>query len=152
MSRAVTDHRGHVSKFLGDGLLALFGALEPDPWQANDAAHAALAMQDAVGDYNRELAADGLPVLRLSIGIHRGVVVAGLVGGDALMEFTVIGRHVNLAARVEQLTWTYGVGVLVTRDVQRLLDPRFVVRELPAAAVKGVSEPVVPFAVEGFRE
>lgn len=151
MSRAVADHGGHVSKFIGDGILALFGALQPNPWQANDAVHAALAMQQALHEYNRELAADKLPTLRLGIGVHRGVVVAGIVGSDELMEFTVIGRHVNLAARVEQLTRRHRADILVTAQVKDTLDPRFVFRQLPAAEVRGLSEPVVTFAVEGFR-
>ena len=55
MSQAVTDHRGHVSTFLGDGVLALFGALRPNPWQGNDAVHAALAMRGAIAEYNQVL-------------------------------------------------------------------------------------------------
>ena len=80
LSRAISDHRGHVAKFIGDGLLALFGALDLNPWQANDAAHAALAMAAALDDYNRTLAAEGLPPLRFGVGIHRGGAVAGIVG------------------------------------------------------------------------
>ena len=67
MSRAITDHRGHLSTLIGDGILALFGALEPNPWQSNDALHAALAMQEEIADYNTELAAEGLP--RLALGV-----------------------------------------------------------------------------------
>ena len=53
MSRAITDHRGHVSTFIGDGILALFGALQPNPWQGNDAVYAALAMREELAAYNR---------------------------------------------------------------------------------------------------
>jgi len=73
MSRAITDHRGYVSTFIGDGILALFGALQPNPWQGNDAVHAALAMREALADYNRELEAGGLPTLAIGIGLHRGI-------------------------------------------------------------------------------
>jgi adenylate cyclase len=149
-SRAVNEHRGHVSTFIGDGVLALFGAHQPNPWQADDAVHAALAMRKALERYNSQLEAEGLPKLSFGVGIHRGVGVAGVVGSDHLMEFTVIGRVVNLAARVEQLTRTHQVDVLVTEDVQRTLDSRFSLRQLPASEVKGIAEPVVTFAVEGF--
>ena len=151
MSRMVTEHRGHVSKFIGDGMLALFGALEANPWQANDAAHAALAMQAELERYNRELAAASLPPLRMGIGLHRGVAVAGVVGSHELMEFTVIGNTVNLAARVERLTRVHQVGILVTQAVQEVLDSRFVLHELPAAPIRGITDPVVTFAVERFE-
>jgi adenylate cyclase len=151
MSRAISDHRGHVAKFIGDGLLALFGALDVNPWQANDAARAALAMAHALDDYNRTLAAEGLPPLRCGVGIHRGPVVAGIVGSDELIEFTAIGRNVNLAARVEALTRSHQVSILVTAEVRDALDPRFVLREMPPRAVKGFAEPVVTYAVEGYE-
>jgi class 3 adenylate cyclase len=150
MSRAITDHRGHVAKFIGDGLLALFGALDQNPWQANDAVHAALAMSAALEEYNQSLAAEGLPRLRFGVGIHCGPVVAGILGSDELIEFTAIGRNVNLAARVEALTRIHQVSILVTPEVKDALDPRFVLRALPAAPVKGFAAPVVTYAVEGY--
>jgi adenylate cyclase len=150
MSRIVDDHRGHIAKFIGDGLMALFGAHEPNPWQSNDAAHAALAMQRAVDEQNRERAAAGLPTLRLGIGIHRGVVVAGVIGSAELQEFTVIGAAVNLAARVERLTRTEQAAILLTADVRTNLDPRFAVHALPPLAVRGVDEAVTTFRLDGF--
>lgn len=150
MSRVISEHRGRVAKFIGDGLMALFGAIEPNPWQTNDAVHAALAMRAALAVYNQELNAAGHSSLRVGIGIHRGIAVAGVIGSDELVEFTVIGRTVNLAARVERLTRTHECAVLVTAAVRATLDPRFRLRELPAVAVKGIAEPVVTFAVEGY--
>ena len=152
MSRVISEHGGHVSKFIGDGLMALFGALEPNPWQANDAVRAALAMQQSVAAFNRELAERGLPALRLGIGIHRGPAIAGIIGSDALMEFTVIGQTVNLASRVERLTRSHGADILITAAVRSGLDPRFVLEALPARAVRGVSDPVVTYAVTGARD
>jgi adenylate cyclase len=64
--------RGHVSTYLGDGILAYFGALQPNPWQCDDAVRAALDMRAAIRDYNLELAKEGLPPLTIGIGIHRG--------------------------------------------------------------------------------
>lgn len=152
MSRVIGEHRGHVSKFIGDGLMALFGALEPNPWQANDAVHAALAMHGALRAYNEELEAKGLPALRLGVGIHRGSAIAGVIGSHELLEFTVIGRTVNLAARVEHLTRVHQAEILVTAAVRAALDPRFVLEELPAQRVRGVAEPVVAYAVRGVRD
>jgi adenylate cyclase len=151
MSRVIAHHRGHVAKFIGDGLMALFGAFEPNPWQVNDAAYAALGMQDALRAYNEELAARRLPPLRVGIGIHCGAAIAGVIGSHDLLEFTVIGRTVNLASRVERLTRVHDAGILVTADVRELLDPRFIVEELPPHEVRGVAEPVVTYAVRGVR-
>jgi adenylate cyclase len=149
MSRIIADHRGHVAKFIGDGLLALFGAHQSNPWQSNDAAHAALAMQAGLEAHNAELARRGLPALAMGIGIHRGLVIAGVIGSAELQEFTVIGGPVNLASRVERLTRTHDARVLLTSEVRAHLDPRFVLRALPPARVRGVAEPVTIFSLEG---
>ncbi len=150
MSDAITAHRGYVSKFIGDGLLAFFGALARNPWQCDDAAHAALAMQDALASYNDELREEGLPALRVGIGLHRGYGVAGLVGSRDLMEFTIIGRAVNVAARVQELTRRLDGDVIVTESLRERLDPRFRVRSLPTSSVKGVIVPLEVHAVDGY--
>lgn len=147
MSRATTAHQGHISTLIGDGILALFGALEPDPWHTDDAARAALAMRAELARYNEELAAEGLPKLALGIGLHRGRGIAGLVGSPELMQFTVVGTVVNVAARVQALTREHGVDILLTPEVQAALDPRFALRELPARALKGIGAPVRTFAL-----
>ena len=150
MSRAIALHHGHVAKLLGDGFLALFGALEANPWQTNDAVSAALAMRAALVDYNAALAHDGLPPLAMGIGIHRGVVVAGVIGTAELVEYGVIGSTVNLASRVEALTRTHGVDILVTESVQAGLDRRFALRPMGPTAVPGVEGLLGTFAVDGF--
>ncbi len=152
MSRAIVDNRGYVSTFIGDGLLAFFGVLEPNPWQADDAAHAALAMQAALEDYGRELAGEGLPSLSMGIGLHRGTGVAGLVGSRDLMQFAFVGRTVNVAARVQDLTRGEGARILVTDAVRDSLAPQFRVRKLAPASVKGVERPLVLFSLDGTQE
>jgi class 3 adenylate cyclase len=97
--------------------------------------------------YNAELAAEGLPALRLGIGLHRGSGIAGLVGSPELMQFTVVGTVVNVAARVQALTREHDVDILITPAVKQALDPRFAVRALPPRELKGIAEPVATFAV-----
>jgi class 3 adenylate cyclase len=147
MSDAIHEHRGHVSTFLGDGILAYFGALQPNPWQCADAVRAALAMRAAITEYNVELARDGLPALAVGIGIHRGPGLAGLIGSRERMEYGFVGRTVNLAARVQTLTRTHQVDILVTDALRAELDSRFVLAPMPAERVKGIAEPVVTYAV-----
>jgi adenylate cyclase len=151
MSRAITDHRGFVSTFIGDGILALFGALEANPWQGNDSVHAAIAMRNALAVYNRELAERGLPELKVGVGLHRGVGIAGLVGSEELKEFAIVGRTVNVAARVQDLTRVHGVDILLTEEVRETLDPRFALRPLPPAELRGIAKPVAVYAAERFE-
>lgn len=152
MSRAITTHRGHVSALIGDGLLALFGALEPDPWQGDGAVRAALAMREELEAYNHSLEAEGLPALAIGIGLHRGVGVVGLVGSRDLIQYAFIGRTINVAARVQDLTRSCDADILVTRELQQSLDPRFRLREFPPADIRGISDPVVIYAVDGLEQ
>lgn len=150
-STAVTHHGGRVAKFIGDGVMAIFGAPESNAWHSMDAVIAALAMREAISKYNQELQKQGLPPLDVRIGVHKGKVVAGVVGSSENLEYTVIGDVVNTAARIESLTRKHGVGILISADVRPALDRRFTLRQLPPEYVKGKAEPVVTFAVEAFR-
>ncbi len=152
MSEAISRHRGYVSTFIGDGILALFGALTPNPWQGNDAVHAALAMREALAAYNRELAERGIPELTVGIGLNRGMGIAGLVGSRNLKEFTFVGGTVNIAARVQDLTRQHDAHIIVTAALQETLDPRFALRMLPETHVKGVAEPLSLYAVDGIAD
>ena len=147
MSDAITANHGHISTFVGDGILAYFGALEPNPWQCNDAVKAALAMRAGLADYNKELAAEGLPELGLGVGLHYGPGLAGMVGSSERMEYAFVGRTVNLAARVESLTRTHKVDILITEAVRDKLDPQVQLKPMPATLVKGIEQPVLTFAV-----
>ncbi len=149
MSDAVHEHGGHVSTFLGDGLLAYFGALTPNPWQCNDAVHAALAMRASIREYNIELETAGLAPLAIGIGIHRGPGLVGMIGSRERMEFGFVGPTVNLAARVQGLTRTCEFDILITEALRSELDPRIELVAMPAAKVKGIEEAVVTYAVLG---
>jgi adenylate cyclase len=107
-------------------------------------------MRAALSEYNRELAAEGLPTLALAVGLHRGTGVAGLVGSRDLVQFTVVGSTVNVAARVQDLTRAHGVDILATQPVRAALDPRFTLRALPPTPLRGIAEPIAIWAVEDF--
>lgn len=150
-STAVTHHGGHVAKFIGDGVMAIFGAPENNVWHSLDAVIAALSMREATAKYNQELRKQGLPPIDVRVGVHKGNVVAGVVGSSENLEYTVIGDVVNTAARIESLTRKHGVDILISADVRPALDRRFKLRQLPPEYVKGKAEPVVTYAVEAFR-
>ncbi len=150
MSDAIRQNNGHVAKFLGDGVLAHFGAVQSNPWQCDDAVRAALAVRAAMAEYNAELARESVAPMALGIGIHRGPGLAGFVGSRDRMDFDFIGHTVNLAARVEALTRLHRVDILVTEAVRTELDQRFVLEAMPAELVKGIAEPVVTYAVREY--
>jgi class 3 adenylate cyclase len=148
MIQAINRHHGQVTELMGDGLLALFGALETNPWQGCDAVLAALEMRVELAAYNTQLRARGMPELRFGIGIHSGEVVAGVIGTGGLSKFSVTGDPINLASRVEGLTSAFQVDLLITEEIRRTLDDRFRVRPMPPALVKGKPEPIQTFYVE----
>jgi len=152
MSGAIVRHHGHITELIGDGLLALFGALATNPWQGRDAVLAALDMRAALAEYNAQLRSQALPQLRFGVGIHTGEVVAGIMGTAALSRFGVAGDPINLASRVEGLTKTHGVDLLITGEVRGTLSGRFRLRAMPPAPVKGKTDPLVTYFVEGLAD
>ena len=112
----------------------------------------ALGMRAGLEEYNRELEAEGLPRLALGVGLHRGSGVAGLVGSKELMEFTVVGRTINVAARVQDLTRRHDTDILLTEEVKKALDPRFVLEPLEPTEVRGIAEPIMIYAARGFGQ
>ena len=148
MTEALAKHHGEVTEMMGDGLLALFGAIRTNPWQIQDAVMGALAMRESLKDYNRKLKSDGLPELAIGIGIHRGEVLAGIMGNYKLSKFGVVGDTINVASRVEGLTRVLDVDILVTEEVKQKLDERFELTSMPAQHVKGKSDPISIYLVE----
>jgi adenylate cyclase len=149
MSAVIRAHHGHVTRIMGDGIMSVFGALEPNPWHTQDAVEAAIGMQAALGRYNETLRARGLPELSFGIGIHCGAVVEGLVGSDELLEFTVMGDAVNVASRVEALTRQLDADILVTEEVRNRLNNRFRMSEMPPALIRGKTSPILTWTVHG---
>ncbi len=111
----VSARGGHANKFIGDGLLAVFGAPERLPDHADRAVRAGM-------DMVRRVRAEYAGELRVGVGVNSGPVVAGTIGGGGRLEFTVIGDTVNTAARVERVTRTTGREMLITQATHALLD------------------------------
>ena len=138
----VLETRGHANKFIGDGVLAVFGAPDRHADHANCALEAAVRITDAVEQrYGNDL--------RIAVGINSGPVMVGTVGGGGRLEFTVIGDPVNVAARVEEVTRDTGDTVLVTESTRALLseDWRGRLEERGSQPLKGKSDPVALYAL-----
>ena len=147
MTTAIFAHRGMINDFVGDAVMAVFGAPIDDPEHAVNALQSALAMDRALEALNARWQAAGLPSLRMGIGIHTGSVFAGNVGGRDRMKYTVIGDPVNVASRVEGLNKELGTTVLITEETLAAIGERVRVRDCGPIAVKGRVEKVRVFEV-----
>jgi adenylate cyclase len=151
MSTAIEAQGGVIDKFIGDAIMALFGAPVAQGDPADRALAAALAMERALAAFNAELAAEGRPPLGIGIGINTACVVAGNIGSHRRLNYSVIGDGVNVAARLESLTRTadYRTNIITSAATAAALrEPtRFSLRDLGSLQVKGRAEPVEIFAV-----
>src|SRR5262245_6080195 len=116
---AVFEHGGTLDKYLGDGIMAYFGAPIGTPDHAARGVRCAIAMQGRLAELNRRRAARGEPPLNVGVGVHTGTAVLGDVGASRRREYTAIGDAVNVAARVQEATKTEGVPILVTEETVR---------------------------------
>lgn len=116
MAIPVTEHGGIIDKFIGDGIMAVFGVPQPGKQDARNAVECALAMLAASDGWNDERADEGLLPVRIGIGVHFGGVTAGALGDEQRLEFTVIGDTVNAANRIEELAGDLSVRLLVSAD------------------------------------
>ena len=142
MVAAVEGHGGVVKQFTGDGVMAIFGAPGVQPEHAALAVRAGLNMLARLEVFNLRRQAHGAEPLRIGIGIHTGEVVAGCVGPDTRLEYSVVGDVVNLASRVQDLTKQLGVALLVTDDTTARLGPEFVFGQRAILPVRGKEQPV----------
>ncbi len=143
MEPLITRHGGFIDKYIGDAIMAVF------PGSADDAVRASAAMLRELAAFNAERGEPGVPALEIGIGLHRGPLMLGTVGGVNRMEGTVIGDTVNLASRVESLTKTMGVSLLVTgATVAAIRDPdAFRFEAVGTERVRGRDEAVELFTV-----
>jgi adenylate cyclase len=130
----VDRHGGIVNKFLGDGLLALFGAPLPTPDHARRAAAAALRIAHSV---ERMLASSGASALGVGIGIHTGEAVVGITGSSQRSEYTAIGDTVNVASRIEGMNKRLGTRILLSEETRRAIGPGAVMRAVGETRVRG---------------
>jgi adenylate cyclase len=148
MVEVVFRHHGTVDKFVGDMVMALFGAPLDDPDHAAHAIDAALEMLQELRALNARWAAEGrFSGLDMGIGINTGPMIAGNIGSESIMSYTVIGDAVNLAARLQSLNKDYGTQILANSTTCAGLSNRYVFRARGDVVVKGKSQPASIYEV-----
>lgn len=117
LTQVIFEHGGMVEKFIGDAILAVFGAFQPEPDDAQRAIRCGLSVLKAVQAWSASQRAGGKPDIRIGIGAHYGEVFVGAVGDDRMLEFTVLGDAVNIAERLERLTRVIHEAFVVSREI-----------------------------------
>jgi len=144
-------HRGTLDKYIGDAIMAFWGAPVADPQHARNAVLAALDMQSEARALNETFKARDWPTFRIGIGVNSGIMRVGDMGSKIRKAYTVMGDAVNIASRLEGVTKQYGADIMVGEGTRRLLTG-FVLREIDRVRVKGKDEPIAiyqPLGLEG---
>jgi adenylate cyclase len=150
MTEVVQQYRGTIDKYIGDAIMAFWGAPLDDPDHVSNAVMAAIQMQARAVKLRETFAAKGWPELYLGIGINTGIMNVGNMGSKFRMAYTVMGDAVNLAARLEGLSRQYGVSIIVGEETRNRL-PGIMFRELDRVRVKGRNKPVTIYEPLGLQ-
>jgi adenylate cyclase len=150
MADVIMSYHGTIDEFLGDSILALFGAPIFAEDDARRALTCALAMQRAMRGVNVQLKAEGLPMLELGIGVHTGEVIVGNIGSHKRAKYGVVGPPVNLASRIQACT--LGGQILCSEDTLREVGNSVEFDRPIEVRAKGFSKPIVTFPVRGLRD
>jgi adenylate cyclase len=148
MVEIVFRHGGTVDKFVGDMVMALFGAPLDDADHAEHAVATAVDMVRELGELNRAWAAKHMTQLDIGIGVNSGEMIAGNIGSSSIMSYTVIGDNVNLGSRLESLNKEYKTRIIISDATRTRLKAAYDTRPLGDVVVKGKSKPVAIFEVK----
>ncbi len=149
MVKCITKTKGVVDKYIGDAIMAVWGAPVSSGNDVFNAVNASLMMREELLNFNQGRGGDKKPVIHIGCGIHCGPVLAGQIGSEDRMEYTVIGDTVNIASRIESLNKAFATDVLITEEVAAKIKDKFRIVPMQKIKVKGKSEPLQIYAVLG---
>ena len=152
MTDIILNYKGTVDKYIGDAIMAFWGAPLPITGHAGKACDAALAMHQALYSLQKSWQERGLPPLEARLGIHTGQAIVGNVGSRDRFNYTVLGDTVNLASRLEGVNKLYGTNIIVSEATFQQTGPDFLFRELDLVQVMGRLQPVIIYELLGRQE
>jgi adenylate cyclase len=148
MTRIIHKHGGAIDKYMGDAIMAFWGAPLPDENHAENAVRASIEMIAYLKPFNEEARAKGLPEVNIGVGVNTGDMSVGNMGSEFRMAYTVVGDAVNLGSRLEGLTKQYGVSIIVSEFTKEAA-PNFIYEHLETVKVKGKNDAVTIFSCVG---
>lgn len=151
MTEVIHHNRGTIDKYMGDAIMAFWGAPLKDHEHAKHALTAAMQMIDALEKLQKDFAIKGWPAINIGVGLNSGLMTVGNMGSSFRMAYTVMGDTVNLGSRLEGLTKNYGVQIIVSEFTKAQV-PEFAYRELDVVRVKGKDKPVIIYEPLGLAE
>lgn len=151
MSAEIKAHNGMINKFIGDGIMALWGAPVEHLDDARHAVACGISMVARDHAFNERRAAQGKPPLRVGIGIHTGMAMVGNIGAPEKMEYTAMGDTVNRASRIESANKQYGTQLLISEATYHLVSDFVAARCVGKAEMKGVAEAMALYEVTGLK-
>jgi adenylate cyclase len=150
MTRIIFRHQGTLDKYIGDAVMAIWGAPFDEPNHAERCCLGAVSMLARLAELQVQWRAQGSPVLEIGIGINTGIASVGSMGSSLRYAYTAMGDTVNLAARLEGLNKEYGTRILISEFTRRALrDDQFICREIDLIRVKGKLQPVTIYEILG---
>ena len=152
MVEAVIEQNGVLDKFIGDGMLAVFGSMEEMPDHPRRAVLAALRMKALVAKINGDRSMQGKPPIGIGIGIHTDEVIVGNIGSRKRLEYTVVGDGVNTTSRVEALNKEFGTTILITETTYEAIKDQFECRHMPDAKIRGKSKTLAFYEVLSVKQ
>ncbi len=152
MAKIILENRGVVDKFIGDAIMAFWGAPLPLKNHAEAAVRTALLMTRRLKECNEEWKNFDYPEIKIGLGLNTGEAVVGNIGSSERFDYTVIGDNVNLASRLEGLTKFYSVNIIIADSTAKEVKDKFVLRQIDCVVVKGKAEAVKIYEVMGFKE
>jgi adenylate cyclase len=150
MTEIIFRHRGTIDKYMGDCIMAFWGAPLEDGEHARHAMQASLSMLARLRELDEDFAAKGWPIIKVGVGLNTGSMSVGNMGSEFRQAYTVMGDAVNLGSRLEGLTKNYGVELIVSETTAAAV-PEFTYRELDRVRVKGKDEPVTIYEPIGLK-
>jgi adenylate cyclase len=152
MTNIVFKHEGLLDKYIGDAIMAVFGAPLEQPDHAQRACRTAVEMIAELKRLQEKWAAEGWPEINIGIGVNTGDMVVGNMGSEMRFDYTVMGDNVNLASRLEGTNKEYGTRIIISEFTHETVKDEFVCRELDAVRVKGKKLPVRIFELLGEKK